>query len=958
MQTDEKQGGGFQCEHCEYASTKLARLEQHVKAKHSCKKSYKCADCGHECAFFSKLVLHIRTKHGGDSAFKCAHCEYTTSIAADLSLHVRCKHTGKKPYKCDFCDYASARSSDLKSHVRNKHTGEKPHKCHHCDYASADSRALKKHVRYKHLGEKPYKCDLCDYASARSNHLAIHLRTKHTGEKPFKCEYCEYATASFSNLATHVRGKHTRERPYKCDFCDYATAYSSHIEQHTKTKHPSEPRFKCDHCDFSSVRSVQLHLHKRMKHPGCQCSLCSAQVKASDRETDNSGSVHLLLLASEAAQRAEARDRSCVDNQDGEKDGKENTVPSKESVQENQKLAENRNATVNRNNVVPPGGNRSSSHQFARVAMILSRENMIPIPMKGYNRELPNKEELLTAPVVVQGDSSFSNSQEGIQNESQKSHPGKGNLLPPITLAIPIQPSAAAAMLAAGAPTATSTLVDSGSLALPEKGKATHTQGLIQESGAQELITPPPTLPDGTLSVEQAIQLQQTTAVWGVPLKVEIQGDAVSVVGAQILSPEPQSGDTTPVPPPVASVPPMSPPASSSKLFLSDRSGSGSFPRVPSLDSATRPGSERGRESGFSTPINGPPTGMLPRECSPCIHSAVHPRKESMHFQHPTSSLTSPSVAALTMTTSPDMPLQRRSSLISSRASHQPGSTCHTTPQHGQAIDQPHLPAQPHHPPPHTPGPQNPFGMASMSLATPTLSPTPTHMMINAAPYLGQQSYSSLGVGMPFQQIMQPTGNMKIMIPKPGVTPAALAAAAAAATAVRQMQDPGQPFIGLPPDGIHAGVHPTYPGLLGAQVPSTVLSVSSLGPSMGLAPAPSGSNPPTNPSEPNAINQDDTMAQTSHATSGHDVVVEGTNPAARSNSLGLKVPSQDSAKPASPIRTEGADTYFGPPESPPPGSPEFTASFVLSELHPGGAHDEGGSQGHTARSNSNAMEDD
>ena len=65
--------------------------------------------------------------------FQCDSCDYTTTRAYHLRQHKESKHEGII-YPCDQCDYAATRASHLKKHKEFKHEGI-GYLCDHCEYS-------------------------------------------------------------------------------------------------------------------------------------------------------------------------------------------------------------------------------------------------------------------------------------------------------------------------------------------------------------------------------------------------------------------------------------------------------------------------------------------------------------------------------------------------------------------------------------------------------------------------------------------------------------------------------------------------------------------------------------------------------------------------------------------------------------------------------------------------------
>ncbi|GBP77949.1 Zinc finger protein 513 [Eumeta japonica] len=152
----------------------------------------RCAHCVGspiKCDCRTDNASGITCKNKNEKKYECEHCEYKTSRKSNLISHIR-KHLGSKRSKCEQCVYSTFRAGDLKRHMRT-HTGENTYKCDQCKYSASKISSLKVHMR-SHTSEKRYKCKLCEYSTLLPQTLKRHMCT-HTGEKPYKCEQCEYS---------------------------------------------------------------------------------------------------------------------------------------------------------------------------------------------------------------------------------------------------------------------------------------------------------------------------------------------------------------------------------------------------------------------------------------------------------------------------------------------------------------------------------------------------------------------------------------------------------------------------------------------------------------------------------------------------------------------------------------------------------------------------------------------
>ena len=101
------------------------------------------------CSHFStKQTGHLREhfmKHAGEKPYQCNQCEYTSTKSSHLQRHKR-THSGEKPHRCTMCEFSSITTGHLKEHMMTNHSGEKLHKCNQCNFTCTISRNLQRHM--------------------------------------------------------------------------------------------------------------------------------------------------------------------------------------------------------------------------------------------------------------------------------------------------------------------------------------------------------------------------------------------------------------------------------------------------------------------------------------------------------------------------------------------------------------------------------------------------------------------------------------------------------------------------------------------------------------------------------------------------------------------------------------------------------------------------------------------
>ncbi len=161
-------------------------------------------------------VISIQNDDTAKKKYQCEKCNYSTSRLYDFKKHTGI-HTSEKNFKCRHqgCNYSANRKDSLNVHIRRIHTGEKHFKCEHegCNYSAIYPFELKTHA-VTHTGEKNFKCTHqgCNDYFIKANYLKKHALT-HANEKLFKCKYegCNYSTNYRQNLKRHTEKLHPQE---------------------------------------------------------------------------------------------------------------------------------------------------------------------------------------------------------------------------------------------------------------------------------------------------------------------------------------------------------------------------------------------------------------------------------------------------------------------------------------------------------------------------------------------------------------------------------------------------------------------------------------------------------------------------------------------------------------------------------------------------------------------------
>ena len=80
----------FQCEHCDFQTTRKPYLKVHIGAQHLGVR-YPCNECGFQFKGQSHLIAHKRTVHEG-LRFSCDQCDFSATRKDIIRNHIQSKH--------------------------------------------------------------------------------------------------------------------------------------------------------------------------------------------------------------------------------------------------------------------------------------------------------------------------------------------------------------------------------------------------------------------------------------------------------------------------------------------------------------------------------------------------------------------------------------------------------------------------------------------------------------------------------------------------------------------------------------------------------------------------------------------------------------------------------------------------------------------------------------------------
>ena len=135
---------------CEYiGTTNCPDLQNHSR--------FFCEQCQLSFQRNDELKFHKQKIHEG-LVFNCEICEYSTSRKGDFKRHIVSKHSdgemkqGRKPSFCkeDGCTFIDLKSNGhLRRHIETKHEGIVRFKCHimNCGFKASQYKDLRRHAK-------------------------------------------------------------------------------------------------------------------------------------------------------------------------------------------------------------------------------------------------------------------------------------------------------------------------------------------------------------------------------------------------------------------------------------------------------------------------------------------------------------------------------------------------------------------------------------------------------------------------------------------------------------------------------------------------------------------------------------------------------------------------------------------------------------------------------------------
>ena len=163
-------------------------------------------------------------------------CDFITSSVYKLNQHINGIHEKMRPFKCEVCGSTFKRKAHLEVHSNDVHSDDPKHKfqCEKCDFKTSHKYNFRNHVNAVHLGIRAYKCEFCEKTFTQRSHVRTHMKNVHIEEK--LCDK-RFNTAQAANI--HEKGVHgdfVGDPEFSCEMCDFKTHYRDSLKNHKNSK--------------------------------------------------------------------------------------------------------------------------------------------------------------------------------------------------------------------------------------------------------------------------------------------------------------------------------------------------------------------------------------------------------------------------------------------------------------------------------------------------------------------------------------------------------------------------------------------------------------------------------------------------------------------------------------------------------------------------------------------------
>ena len=142
----------YECEECDYKTTKKELMRQHKLVKHT-RTANKCSACSYTHYYKAQVrkhfnQVHLKIKRVQNRAQCTKSCFIVDCKNAEKE---QCEKMGHNRIFCEQCDHYTLTKRSMEHHIKTKHEGQ-VFNCHQCDFVSKTKETLTSHINTKHEG--------------------------------------------------------------------------------------------------------------------------------------------------------------------------------------------------------------------------------------------------------------------------------------------------------------------------------------------------------------------------------------------------------------------------------------------------------------------------------------------------------------------------------------------------------------------------------------------------------------------------------------------------------------------------------------------------------------------------------------------------------------------------------------------------------------------------------------
>jgi hypothetical protein len=236
----------FDCQKCDYKTSKLTLLKTHTKNKHRVKKRVKklTLKCLKNCPFKTKH-LDVLQLHQSRVHLACHTCDIMFKTKNEHFHH--CSHVhNQKVHVCEVCNYFGYKVLTTNGLI----------KCDHCDLYSKDRSKVNFHMKKIHENVTPVTEDMAvvtKNVTAVTNDVTLVTKSNSSHENVTPVTWTEDLPALTKDVTSRTE--------------DYKTHISGNFKRHLMSRqHKSNGLIKCDYCDFYSKYRSKVNFHIKKIH--------------------------------------------------------------------------------------------------------------------------------------------------------------------------------------------------------------------------------------------------------------------------------------------------------------------------------------------------------------------------------------------------------------------------------------------------------------------------------------------------------------------------------------------------------------------------------------------------------------------------------------------------------------------------------------------------------------------